>query len=195
MPLSSFKIHSPFLTSLSCSQLELSNPRAAWRAVSGGLFTYFHNGQIRRVQCSMKRLRFQLWSEPASSSNIEFFVYEQNQCSLEAEELGQKTASSLFWYCRLFRDSHVFAVKVGLVKQYDDSVSNLGKLCCCCCCCCSQGSQITHWSWLFNTPVFYSCSLGVSLCNKNNRTDDLFSRQPPLWSSFYFPIMMHFHAF
>lgn len=35
--------------------------------------------------------------------------------------------------------------------------------------------------------LFYTCSLGVSLCNKNNHTDNAFSRQPPLWSSFLFP--------
>lgn len=44
----------------------------------------------------MKHLGLQLWSEPASASNIEFFVYKQNQCGLEAEELGQKAVSSLF---------------------------------------------------------------------------------------------------
>lgn len=41
---------------------------------------------------------------------------------LGSRELGQKTASSLFWYCCLFRASRVFAVKVGLVNQYDSSV-------------------------------------------------------------------------
>ena len=34
---------------------------------------------------------------------------------------------------------------------------------------------------------FYTCSLGECLSNKNNHTDNVFSRQPPLWSSSLFP--------
>lgn len=139
----------------------------------------------------MKHLRFQLWSEPVSSSNIEFFVYKQNQCGWEAEELGQKTASSLFWYSCLFRASHLFTVKVGLVKQYDSPASvQFSEILCCCCCCCIQdfGSSLkpcTEDDYLIS--VFYTCSLGVCLCSKKYHTDNSFIRQPPLWSSFYSP--------
>lgn len=47
------------MTSLSRSQLD----SPAWLALCWGLFTYFYNGQIRRVQYSMKHsLEFLLWS-------------------------------------------------------------------------------------------------------------------------------------
>ena len=108
---------------------------------------------------------------------------------LGSREMGQKTASSLLWYCCLFTASQLLFIKVGLVNQYDGSVSikfheiprprcTLGRRR-------LKLTHTTHWRWLGWAAIVYTFSLGVCLCNKNSHVDNLFSCQPPLWSSLY----------
>lgn len=105
------------MTSLSRSQLD----SPAWLALCWGLFTYFYNGQIRRVHETLPRIPALVWVWKLSQYWT--LCLQDESVWLGSKELGQKTASSLFWYRCLFGASHLFAVKVGVVNQYDSSDS------------------------------------------------------------------------
>lgn len=164
--------------SLSCSQLELPNPRAAlW----GRIFTYFHNGQIRRVHCSMKHFI------PANSSSGLSLRAHPTLSSLSVSRISA-AGNQRNWgrkQLHLCSDTAVCSellISV-LVRQYDSSVSQL--LSNSILCCCSRGrssanSLTPHTEDDYLIPLSYTCSLGVCLCSKNNHIDNLFSRQPPL---------------
>lgn len=195
------KKSSSTLTSPSWSQLDVSNPRAAGPALCGGLFTYFHNGQIRRVQCSMKHLRFQL---VRAWELIQYWVL----CLWAGSVwLGSRRTGA---------DNSFISVLILLSVQSLSSLCCQGwscktiwqrsfcliqwKTCCCCCCCCSQGhgspnSLKPPTGDYYLIRLFYTCSLGVCLCNKNNHIDNLFCRHSPLWSSFYSPSWFTFVHF
>ena len=159
------------LTSLSCSQLELPNPRAAlWR----GIFTYFHNGQIRRVHCSMKHFI------PANSSSGLSLRARPTSSSLSVSRISV-AGTRRNWgrkQLHLCSDTAVCSellISV-LVRQYDSSVSQF--LSNSILCRCSRGRSGTnsltpHAEDDYLIPLFYTCSLGVCLC-KNNHFDLLF---------------------
>lgn len=136
------------------------------------------------MQCSVKHLRFQLWCESLSPHPI------LNSLSMRRISVAGKQKN---WGRKQF---HLCS---------ESAVSSL---------CCQGWSCKTMWrlsfcliQWKALLPLlqprhrnskprteddyfitlFYTCSLGVCLCNKNNHTDNVFSRQTPLWSSFFIP--------
>lgn len=100
---------------------------------------------------------------------------------------ARKQRRICFCFRRLFGVSHLSAVKVRFVKQYDGSVSvggiqrsgpRKGK---------KNKNNITT---LFDTAALHtlirSTSAWVCARSKNNIADNLFRRQPALWSSLFY---------
>lgn len=138
-------------------------------------------------------------SEPASSSIVGCFVCDQNRCGWEAEELGQKAASSLRCdtaVCSKLLISQLVRLNDGSVCEFlSNSMTR------------SPASAVavgaaaaqtdSHRRWLFNTAVPHMLIRSMSVQKqKNKHVDHLFSRQPPLWSFFYSPtwcLFIHFN--
>lgn len=172
-------------------QLELSSPWAARPVFPLRRFIYIFPqwSRIRRGQCSVKNTSFpQIPALVWARELIQYWIpcLRGEPVWPASREMGQKTASSLFWYRCPLRASHLRALKVGLANQtwqlsfylilWNSLLLQSGPM--------AAGTHSHRVvEMIFSIQPLDTISLAVHLRNRNNHTDDLFSRQTPLWSS------------